>query len=109
MTAILNRTQSLPRNRVELYEQASRVLLEEWDASRSLPPDTFARQEKEALLRELAGVMQKGEGGLAGNLIDRDSLIALFRGFLKGLDMPDPHAKAVSLTTRLTERNFILC
>ena len=109
MTAILNRTQPLPRNRVELYEQASRVLLYEWDASRSLPVDTFARQEKEALLRELAGAMQKGEGGLAGNLIDRDSLIRLFRGFLKNLGVPDPHSKAVSLANQLTERNFILC
>ena len=63
MIAILNRTQPLPRNRVELYEQASRVLLHEWDASRSLPVDTFARQEKEALLRELAGAMQKGAEG----------------------------------------------
>jgi len=109
MTAILNRTQPLPRNRVELYEQASRVLLHEWDASRSLPVDTFARQEKEALLRELAGAMQKGEGGLAGNLIERDLLIAVFRNFLNDLGMVDAHAKAVALVGQLTERNFILC
>src|ERR1019366_6208672 len=59
MMAILNRNQDLPRDRVELYAQASRVLLHEWDASRSLPVDTFARQEKEELLRELAGAMQQ--------------------------------------------------
>ena len=109
MMAILNRTQALPRNRVELYAQASRVLLHEWDASRSLPVDTFARQEKEELLRELAGVMQQQEPGLAGNLIDRSSLVELFRRFLKNLGILDFHDKATSLVRQLTERNFILC
>jgi predicted NACHT family NTPase len=41
MMAILNRNQDLPRDRVELYAQASRVLLHEWDASRSLAVDTL--------------------------------------------------------------------
>jgi predicted NACHT family NTPase len=108
MTAILNRTQPLPRNRVELYEQASRVLLHEWDASRYLPVDTFARQEKEGLLRELAGAMQKREGSLAGNIIDRASLVQIFRAFLHGLGEQNPNAKATSLVSQLTERNFIL-
>ena len=109
MMAILNRNQDLPRDRVELYAQASRVLLHEWDASRSLPVDTFARQEKEELLRELAGTMQQREGGLAGNLIDRHRLVDLFRTFLRNLGVPDPHDKAISLVKQLTERNFILC
>ena len=109
MTAILNRTQPLPRNRVELYQQASRVLLQEWDTSRSLPADTFARQEKEELLRELAGTMQKTEGGLVGNLIDRRSLIELFRTVLGHQGVPDPHHAATLLADRLVERNFILC
>ena len=109
MMAILNRNQDLPRDRVELYSQASRVLLHEWDASRFLPVGTFARQEKEELLRELAGAMQQREGGLAGNLIDRTTLVDLFRKFLRNLGVPDPHAKATSLVTQLNERNFILC
>lgn len=109
MMAILNRTQDLPRDRVELYAQASRVLLHEWDASRSLPVDLFARQEKEELLRELAGVMQEGEGGLAGNLIERDRLIALFRQFLKERGIADWFYKAEDLLHQLEERNFILC
>ena len=109
MMAILNRNQELPRDRVELYREASRVLLHEWDASRDLPPDIFARQEKEALLRELAGAMQHGEGGLAGNLIDRESLIGLFRKFLIGMGVENAFEKAPALVQRLTERNFILC
>jgi predicted NACHT family NTPase len=109
MMAILNRNQDLPRDRVELYREASRVLLHEWDASRSLPYDTFARQEQEELLRELAGAMQQAEGGLAGNLIDRDRLVDLFRGFLKNLGVSSPHEKAIMLVKQLIERNFILC
>jgi len=108
MMAILNRTQALPRDRVELYAQASRVLLHEWDASRSLPVDTFARQEKEELLRELAGVMQQSEGGLAGNLIERGRLIEVFRTFLVRLGVADAYEKSTLLVRQLTERNFIL-
>ena len=108
MMAIVNRNQDLPRDRVELYAQASRVLLHEWDASRSLPVDTFGRQEKEELLRELAGVMQQGERGLAGNLIERARLLDHFRTFLRNLGVPDPYRTAISLVTQLTERNFIL-
>jgi hypothetical protein len=110
MMAILNRNQELPRDRVELYREASRVLLHEWDASRSLlPVDKFARQEKEALLRELAGAMQQTEGGLAGNLIERQCLIGIVRKFLANLGIQDSYVKAESLVQQLTERNFILC
>jgi HEAT repeat protein len=109
MMAILNRNQDLPRDRVELYREASRVLLHEWDASRSLPVDTFGRQEKEGLLRELAGSMQKGEAGLAGNLIERSQLLSEFQKYLAGLGVADPFGKARELIHTLTERNFILC
>ncbi len=108
MMAILNRNQELPRDRVELYREASRVLLGEWDASRALPVDAFARQEKEALLRALAGDMQQSKGGLAGNLIDRASLIQRFRSFLAELGIQDSYQKASLLVQQLTERNFIL-
>ncbi|MGA2147296.1 MAG: HEAT repeat domain-containing protein [Bryobacteraceae bacterium] len=110
MMAILNRNQELPRDRVELYREVSRVLLHEWDASRSLlPTDTFARQEKEALLKELAGEMQQTDEGLAGNLIEREGLVQVFRKFLAGLGIQDAYSKAESLVQQLTERNFILC
>jgi hypothetical protein len=109
MMAILNRNQDLPRDRVELYREASRVLLHEWDASRSLPVDTFGRQEKEGLLRELAGAMQKGEAGLAGNLTERSQLRSEFQKYLTGIGVKDPFEKSQELIHTLTERNFILC
>ena len=109
MMAILNRNQELPRDRVELYREASRVLLREWDSSRALPVDEFAWQDKEALLRELAGDMQQIPGCLAGNLIDRGRLIERFRIFLAGLGIQDSYQKASLLVQRLIDRNFILC
>jgi len=105
MTAILNRTQPLPRYRAELYRQASRVLLHEWDASRSLPSDTFARRDKEALLCELACAMQQS----GGNLIEQMRLVDLISAFLRKRRVADPYDKATSLVSQLTERNFILC
>ncbi|WP_442944428.1 NACHT domain-containing protein [Nostoc sp.] len=39
MMAILNRNQELPRDRAELYNQASRVLLHQWDVERVLIED----------------------------------------------------------------------
>ena len=86
------------------------MLLHEWDASRALQPtDTFARQEKEALLRELAGAMQQTADGLAGNLIEHGRLIGIFRQFLSGLGIQDAFFKAEALVRQLTERNFVLC
>jgi len=109
MMAILNRNQDLPRDRVELYREASRVLLHEWDARRLLREETFARQEKEALLRDLAGSMQQGESGLAGDLIERSQLLNMFQKYLTGLGMADSYTKAKDLIRTLEERNFILC
>lgn len=109
MMAILNRNQELPRDRVELYKEASRVLLNDWDARRALQVDVFGRHEKEALLRELAGAMQQAPGGLAGNLIPRTELLNIFRAFLSGLGIPDQFTRAQALVSQLMERNFILC
>lgn len=90
--------------------EVSRVLLLEWDVSRVLDPaDTFARQEKEALLREVAGALQQTEGGLARNLIERGQLIGIFRRFLADLGIHDSDVNAESLAQQLTERNFVLC
>jgi hypothetical protein len=108
MMAILNRTQELPRNRVALYREASRVLLDDWDARKTISVSEFDRQDKESLLRELAGDMQQGEGGLAGNLIGRARLLKRFESFLDNLRTPDFRRKARELVRQLSERNFIL-
>jgi predicted NACHT family NTPase len=67
MMAILNRNQELPRDRPELYTQASRVLLHQWDVERNLieqklDPVTIDYRDKQAMLRKVAYHMQSGEG-----------------------------------------------
>jgi hypothetical protein len=108
MMSILNRNQELPRNRVALYREASRVLLDDWDARKALPVGEFDREDKEALLRELAGYMQQAEGGLAGNLIEHARLREQIRRFLEALAVPESRRKSNLLVKQLAERNFIL-
>jgi hypothetical protein len=109
MMAILNRSQDLPRNRVSLYRKASEVLLHDWDANRALQTaESLDRDDKEKLLRDLAGEMQQAGGGLAGNLIEKHHLVNRFRQSLDQLGISDSRSNALALVRQLEERNFIL-
>ncbi|HKM54434.1 MAG TPA: NACHT domain-containing protein, partial [Isosphaeraceae bacterium] len=115
MMAILNRNQELPRDRTDLYREASRVLLNQWDAERTLisHPElkgTIGYPEKAEVLRRVAWSMQSGADGLAGNIVSREDLEKLLREYLRidlGVSEPLPVARA--LVDQLRERNFILC
>jgi HEAT repeat protein len=116
MMAILNRNQELPRDRPELYNQASRVLLHQWDVERVLTedaridPKTFDYRNKQAMLRKVAYRMQSSEQGLAGNLISESALreeIVLY--LQQETDFDKPKEIAVVLIHQLRTRNFILC
>ncbi|MFN5515303.1 MAG: NACHT domain-containing protein [Cyanobacteriota bacterium] len=116
MMAILNRNQELPRDRPELYNQASRVLLHQWDVERFLiedariDPKTFDYRNKQAMLRKVAYRMQSSEQGLAGNLISelalREEIILYLQ---QETDFDKPKEIAVVLINQLRTRNFILC
>ncbi|MEP0750590.1 NACHT domain-containing protein [Trichocoleus sp. Lan] len=60
MMAILNRNQELPRDRPELYNQASRLLLHQWDIEQKLLENpkvdsvTIDYKDKQAILRQVA-------------------------------------------------------
>ncbi len=116
MMAILNRHQELPRDRAELYNQASRILLQQWDAERALvdakiDPMTIDYKDKQAMLRQIAFFMQGNKEGLAGNLIAEKDLKRIISDYLKSININDattiPMAKA--LIEQLRSRNFILC
>ena len=112
MMAILNRRQELPRDRADLYDQASRVLLYQWDIEHKrlkLPMDAIGRREKQDMLRLIAYEMQAGEDGLKGNLISADCLIRVLTGYLRDQGFSEPREKANLLIQQLRERNFILC
>ncbi|NJL55249.1 NACHT domain-containing protein [bacterium] len=112
MMAILNRRQELPRDRADLYDQASRVLLYHWDVDHkrlNLPMDAIGRREKQEMLRLIAYEMQAGEEGLKGNVISAEHLTRLLTDYLRDQGFSEPREKANRLIQQLRERNFILC
>ncbi|MGB3405352.1 MAG: HEAT repeat domain-containing protein [Microcoleaceae cyanobacterium] len=113
MMAILNRNQELPRDRAELYNQASRVLLHQWDIERALQdkkidPLTIDYKDKQEMLRRVAFFMQDNEQGLAGNLISRENLERILQEYLQDI-VSDPRTIARAVIEQLRSRNFILC
>jgi GTPase SAR1 family protein len=112
MMAILNRRQELPRDRADLYDQASRVLLYHWDVDHKrlqIPMDAIGRREKQEMLRLIAYEMQAGEEGLQGNLISAERLTRILTDYLRDQGFSEPREKANRLIQQLRERNFILC
>ncbi len=115
MMAILNRNQDLPRDRPTLYEQASRVLLHQWDVERALVEhqqleiQTIDYKDKQAMLRQVAYHMQAAEKGLAGNLISASDLERILTGYLKSIEISQARTVARLLIEQLRSRNFILC
>ncbi|MEH2366353.1 MAG: HEAT repeat domain-containing protein [Nostoc sp.] len=113
MMAILNLKRELPRDRSELYKDASEVLLHNWDDGRNLRPDErldiIDYKDKQAMLRKVAYKMQTSEKGLAGNIIYTDDLEAIFTKYLQSIPVSDTRDKARRLMKQLRDRNFILC
>jgi predicted NACHT family NTPase len=115
MMAILNRNQELPRDRAELYHQASRLLLHQWDVERALVEDkrldhkTIDSKDKQAMLRQVAYYMQTGDKGLAGNLISEDDLVKILTEYLKTIEVTPAREAARLMINQLRTRNFMLC
>ena len=115
MMAILNRTQDLPRDRAELYEQCARLLLHHWkmevafSADPELAKASLDFKDKRDLLLRVARTMQTSERGLAANLIDEATLEATLAEWLKSVPDVRPERAARALIHQLRGRNFILC
>ncbi|QLE39740.1 NACHT domain-containing protein [Nostoc sp. C052] len=115
MMAILNRNQELPRDRATLYDQASRVLLHQWDVERALTedkrldPKTINYKDKQAMLRKVAYLMQTGEKDLAGNLMNENDLVKVLTDYLKTIEFDKPREAARVMINQLRTRNFMLC
>ncbi|MBE9198725.1 HEAT repeat domain-containing protein [Nodularia sp. LEGE 06071] len=115
MMAILNRNQELPRDRAELYNQASRLLLHQWDVERvlvedkRLDPKSIDYKDKQAMLRQVAHYMQTSEKGLAGNSISAEDLETILTAYLKTIEFEKPRDAARVMINQLRTRNFMLC
>lgn len=117
MMAILNRYRDLPRDRAELYEECSKLLLQQWKVEDALRADpnlavdalAIGLREKQDVLRLLARAMHTGANGSLGNLIATNRLETIIEEALKSLVKGNPRAVARALIRHLRERNFILC
>ena len=116
MMAILNRHQELPRDRVDLYQQCSRLLLHQWDVERALGeyPGLSAEiglREKTDILRAIAYAMQTRVSDKSrANYIDGTTLTGLIEDYLHTeLRFEQARAVARALVEQLRTRNFILC
>lgn len=115
MMAIINRTQDLPRDRAELYEQCARLLLHQWKIDLAFATDpelakaSLDYKDKRSLLLSVARVMQASERGLAGNLIDEATLEATLADGLNSVPGLRPERAARALIDQLRGRNFMLC
>jgi hypothetical protein len=117
MMAILNRHQELPRDRPELYNQASRVLLHQWDIERLLEDPqlkdwkiSLDDKDKQGMLRKVAHYMQSSAKGLAGNIISATDLESILTNYLRGIiERGEPRMVARRMIDQLRTRNFILC
>ncbi len=115
MMAILNRTQELPRDRVDLYGQASRLLLQTWDTERALEdfPNVHGQlgwREKTEILRRVASRMLTSPAGFTVNFIERALLKALIEDYLQTeLHYDKPRATAEAVLREFCERSFVLC
>ncbi len=114
MMAILNRTQDLPRDRAELYEQCARLLLYQWKSDLAFAEDaelskaSLDFKDKRGLLLRIARTMQSSEAGLAGNLIDETTLEACLTEGLRGIQNLRPERASRALIQQLRGRNFML-
>jgi hypothetical protein len=116
MMAILNRNQKLPDDRVDLYQQCSRLLLHQWDVERTLGefPGLSAEiglREKTDILRTVAYAMQtRLSDESRANYIDGTTLTSLIEDYLHTeLRFEQARAVARALVEQLRARNFILC
>ncbi|MBT0768271.1 DUF4062 domain-containing protein [Kineosporia sp. J2-2] len=114
--AIIGKGQQLPRERWKAYEQATRVLVENWDVSRHLrdrqvETNFITEDDKRELLRRLAWNMQTGAFGKAGNFVHRDELQKLFEDYLVNRYRQSPaqaKAVAVAMIDQFRHRDFVL-
>ncbi|MCE5242902.1 MAG: NACHT domain-containing protein [Desulfobacteraceae bacterium] len=66
MICFVHYNKTLPKERLSLYEDCSKLLLEQWDVEKGMPKDDISLQfrQKEALLYEIAYCLHTGQIGV---------------------------------------------
>jgi predicted NACHT family NTPase len=98
--------------------QASRVLLHQWDVETKLLEDPQLKdlrisidyKDKQGMLRKVAHHMQSSAKGLAENIISATDLENILTDYLRGIvEKGEPRMVARQMIYQLRHRNFILC
>ena len=112
MMALLNRYKELPRRRIDLYEEATNVLLYQWEIEykkMDLTLDDVDLRAKQGMLRDIAYQMQSGDKGLKGNIIHRNNLEDEIDNYYSKKGVPTSLTIAGKIIEQLRKRDFILC
>lgn len=112
MMAILNRNEKLPRDRITLYENASKLLVQKWDEEAKLLSSqiTLEYRDKQEILEHIAFKIQTSPN-FNGNIliIDEKTLDSIITDCLDSKRIVNAYLTAQELRRQLTNRSFILC
>ena len=114
--AVIGRRRELPKERHRVYQHAVDVLTQHWDVNRAVRDtrvamDYIDEEDKRELLRRIAGRMQEGRDGIAGNRLTRPELLTEFETYLRErYQQPPDQARVVAkaMLEQFRDRNFIL-
>lgn len=110
MICYVHYNKTLPKERLSLYEDCSRLLLEQWDIEKSLPQDDIPLNltRKEIIMQEIAFMLHngKGEGNNGTREVSGDEILAIIKKSLILFNQnPD---EAESIFKKLVERTGII-
>lgn len=110
MICYVHYNKTLPKERLSLYEDCSRLLLEQWDIEKGLPQDDIPLKyaQKEIIVQEIAYVMHSGKthNGLGIREITSDEIISVIKNVISGFNL-DPN-QAEMFFKKLIERTGLI-
>lgn len=96
MICFVHYNKTLPRERLSLYEDCSKLLLEQWDVEKGLPQDDIplSFKRKEIIMQEIAFAMHGGEIGSAGERKEAtdEEIIPIIQRLLQNFGLGDKDA-----------------
>jgi hypothetical protein len=97
----------LPESRVELYDEALNVLLEQWDAARGIEPIGLSLSDKRNLLAKLALLIHENS---PSGIVEESLVVSAFNSEIqnRGISQKDALEQASLLLVTLTERSGVL-
>jgi energy-coupling factor transporter ATP-binding protein EcfA2 len=110
MICFVHYNKTLPKERISLYEDCSRLLLEQWDIEKGLPQDDIqlSFHRKEIIMQEIAYAMHSGffQSGTGGKEASQKDIIQIIEKTLDRFDLDTIQAE--SYFKKLTLRTGLI-